>query len=95
MVYMYMGFPSSSDREESACSTGDPSLIRGSERSSGEGNGDPLHYFCLENPMDRGAWWAMHHILFIHSSISGHLGCFHVLSIVNSAGMSNGYMYLF
>jgi len=27
-------------------------------RSSGEGNGNPLQYFCVENPMDRGAWWA-------------------------------------
>ena len=45
--------------------------------------------------MDRGAWWTMHHLFFIHSSISGHLDCLHVLSIVNSAGMNNGYMYLF
>ena len=54
MIYMYMGFPSSSDSEESACNTGDRSLIRGSERSSGERNGYPPQYFCLENPMDRG-----------------------------------------
>ena len=32
--------------------------ISGSERSPGEGNGTPLQYSCLENPMDRGAWWA-------------------------------------
>ena len=37
---------------------GDSSLIPGSGRSPGEGNGNPLHDFCLENPMDRGAWWA-------------------------------------
>ena len=38
--------------------TGDAGLIPGSDRSPGEGNGNPLHYSCLENPMDRGAWWA-------------------------------------
>ena len=35
--------------------------IPGSERSPGEGNGNPLLYSCLENPMDRGAWWATVH----------------------------------
>ena len=37
---------------------GDVGLIPGSERSPGEGHGNPLQYSCLENPMDRGAWWA-------------------------------------
>ena len=41
--------------------SGDASLIPGSGRSSGEGNGTPLQYSCLENPMDRGAWWAIVH----------------------------------
>jgi len=40
---------------------GDPGLIPGSGRSTGEGNGNPLQYYCLENPMDRGAWWATVH----------------------------------
>ena len=40
---------------------GDPGLIPGSERSPGEGNGNPLQYACLENYMDRGAWWATVH----------------------------------
>ena len=39
----------------------DVGLIPGSGRSSGEGNGNPLQYSCLENPMDRGAWWAIVH----------------------------------
>ena len=47
--------------KESTCNAGDPSLIPGSGRSSGEGNGNPLQYSCLENPMDRGAWWATVH----------------------------------
>ena len=37
---------------------GDMGLIPGSGRSPGEGHGNPLQYSCLENPMDRGAWWA-------------------------------------
>ena len=36
----------------------DPDLIRGSGRSPEEGTGNPLQYSCLENPMDKGAWWA-------------------------------------
>ena len=51
------GFPSSSDGKESACNAGDPGSIPGSGRSPGEGNGYPLQYSCLENSMDRGAWW--------------------------------------
>ena len=44
---------------ESACNAGDPGLIPGLGRSPGEGNGNPLQYFCLENSMDRGGWWAI------------------------------------
>ena len=40
---------------------GDTSSVPGSGRSSGEGNGYPLQYSCMENPMDRGAWWAIVH----------------------------------
>ena len=40
----------------SAYNGGDPGSIPGSERSPGEGNGNPLQYSCLENPMDGGAW---------------------------------------
>ena len=48
-------FPGGSDGKASAYSAGDLGLIPGSGRSSGEGNGNPLQYSCLENPMDRGA----------------------------------------
>ena len=41
----------------------DVSLIPGSESSPGEGNGNPLQYSCLDNPMDRGAWWATVHMV--------------------------------
>ena len=47
---------SGSDCRESACNVGDLGLIPGSERSPGEGNGNPLQYSCLENPMHRGVW---------------------------------------
>ena len=44
--------------KESACNAGDPGSIPGSGRSRGEGRGNPLQCSCLENPVDRGAWWA-------------------------------------
>ena len=50
------GFPGSSAGKEFACSAGDLGSIPGSGRSPGKGNGNPLQYSCLENPMDRGAW---------------------------------------
>ena len=50
-----MGFPGGSDAEESAGNVGDLGSIPGSGRSTGEGNGHPLQYSGLENPMDRGA----------------------------------------
>ena len=52
------GFPGGSDGIESACNVGDSGLIPGLGRSPGEGNGNPLQYSCLENPMDREAWGA-------------------------------------
>ena len=51
-----MGFRGGSDSKESVCNAGDPGLIPGLGRSPGEGNGYPLQYSCLGNPMDRGAW---------------------------------------
>jgi len=56
-----LGFPCSSNSKEFACNAGDLGSIPGSGRSSGEGNGNPLQYSCLENPMDRGAWRATIH----------------------------------
>ena len=54
-------FPHSSVGKESACNAGDLGSIPGLGRSPGEGNGNPRQYSCLENPMDRGAWWATVH----------------------------------
>ena len=57
----YHGFPGGSEVKASASNAGDLGLIPGSGRSPGEGNGNPLQYSCLENPMDGGAWWATVH----------------------------------
>ena len=48
-------FPGGSDGKASVYNAGDLGSIPGSGRSPGEGNGNPLQYYCLENPMDRGA----------------------------------------
>ena len=50
-----------SDGRAFTCNAGDLGSIPGSGRSPGEGNGSPLQYSCLENPRDRGAWWATVH----------------------------------
>ena len=55
----FRGFPGSSDGKAPVCNAGDPDSIPGLGRSPGEGNGSPPQCSCLENPMDRGAWWAI------------------------------------
>ena len=54
-----MRFPGGSDGKEFTCNAGDPGSISGSGRFPGEGNGNPLQYSLLENPIDRGVWWAI------------------------------------
>ena len=54
-IAIYNGFPGGSDGKESACNAGDPGSIPGSGRRR---EWQPLQYSCLENSMDRGAWWA-------------------------------------
>ena len=56
-----MSFPGGSDGKESACNAADLGSISGLGRSPGGGDGYPLQCCCLENPMDRGAWWATGH----------------------------------
>ena len=56
-----MGVPGDSDGKESACDAWDPDTIPGSERSPGEGNGCLFQYSCLEDSMDREAWWSTAH----------------------------------
>ena len=59
--YYHKGFPGGSGVKASAHNAGDLGSIPGSGRSPGDGNGNPLQYSCLENPMDGGAWWATVH----------------------------------
>ena len=61
MITTTLGFSGGSEVKASACTAGDLGSIPGSGRSPGEGNGNPLQYSCLENPMDGGAWWATVH----------------------------------
>ena len=58
IVFHCIGFPWWLSGKESACQTGDSSLIAGLGRSPGEGNGNPFQYSCLRSPMDREAWRA-------------------------------------
>ena len=59
MTSIHWSFPGGSDSEQSACNAADPDSVPGSGRSPGEGNGYLPQYSYLENPMDRGARWAM------------------------------------
>ena len=52
MPYISLGFPGGSEGKGSVCNAGDTGSISGSGRLPGEGNGNPLQYSCLENPMD-------------------------------------------
>ena len=61
--------------------TRDSSLIPGLGRSLGEGNGNPLLYSCLGNPMDRGAWWATAHRVAKESDTTKQLMLFAFMSI--------------
>ena len=60
-IYVYVAFPGGSVVKNPPANTEDAGSIPGSERSPGEENGSPLQYSSLENPMDRGAWWAIVH----------------------------------
>ena len=57
----FFGFPGGSEVKASACNAGDLGLIPGLGKYPGEGNGNPLQYSCLKNPMDGGAWWTTVH----------------------------------
>ena len=64
LICISQGFPGGSVGKETACNAGDARVVcslPGSGRVSGEGHGNPLQYSCLENPMDRGLWWAIVH----------------------------------
>ena len=72
MMLYHLGFPGGTEVKVSACNAGDLGSIPGSESSPGEGNGNPLQYSCLENPMDGGAWWVtVHRVAKSQTRLSG------------------------
>ena len=95
MLLWTLGFPGGSDGKASALNEGDLGSIPGSGRSSEEGNGNPLQYSCLENPMDGGAWWAtvrgvaksqtpLSDFTFTFLSLSWTLGCTYLFELAFS-----------
>ena len=109
MLLYVTGFPGGSVGKNLLAHAGDSGSIAGLGRSPWEGNGNPLQYSCLESPMDRRAWQAtvhgiaeldmtvhmLHCILFIQSSGSGYLGCFHLLVLANNTLWTRVYKQLF
>ena len=88
-------FPGGSDSKDSACNVGNQSLIPRLGRSPGEANGNPPQYYCLENPMDGGAWQAtIHRVAKSWTSLSNftknqyqrHLYCATVSQYPSSTG---------
>ena len=100
-VLQLMGFPRWLDCKESACNAGDLGSIPASGRSPGRGNGNPLQYSCLENSIDRGAWWAtVHGVTKSQTRLSDNTQSFNywqifslslvsLFSIVRSSAISN------
>ena len=100
-IFQLKGFPGGSVGKESACKAGDQGSIPGSGRSPEEGNGNPLEYSCLENSIDRGAWWAtVHGVTKSQTRLSDNTQSFNywqifnlslvsLFSIVRSSAISN------
>ena len=57
LTELSLGFPGDTDSKESVCNVGDPGLILGLGRYPGEENGNTIQHSCLENSMEREAWW--------------------------------------
>ena len=76
----HLGLPGGSAVKNPPANVGDVGLIPGLRRFPGGGNGNPLQYSCLENPMDRGAWWATVHGGHKESEMTEH-ACTSVLTI--------------
>ena len=90
-----LGFPGGSEIKASACNTGDLRSIPGPGRSPGEGNGNPLQYYCLENSMDGGAWWAtVHGVANSRTRLSDFTFTFFQLLFYNLLKSNLGHQYV-
>ena len=76
MSVILQGLPGGSVVENPPANVGDVDSIHELERSSGKGNGNPLQYSCLKNPMDRGAWWATVHRFAMSGIMIEHITVF-------------------
>ena len=86
-LFLYMGFPGSSDIKGSACNAGDLGLISGSGRSPGEGNDNPFQYSCLENSMTRGTWQAIAHEVDFPGGSDGKASVYNARDLGSSPGL--------
>ena len=84
------GFPGGSEVKASACNARDLGSVPGSGRSPGEGNGNPLQYSCLANPMGGGAWWAIVHGVAKSRTRLSDFTCTFTLSILYTAVCIHG-----
>ena len=75
-------FPRWLSGKEFTCNAGDVGSIPGSRKALGEGNGNPLQFSCLGNPMDRGAWWATVHGVKRESDTTEQLNDVFVMGVV-------------
>ena len=92
---LIIDLPGGSDGEASAYNAGDLHSIPGSGRSSGEGNGNPLQYSCLENPMDGGAWWAtVYGVAKSRTRLSDFTFTFPIINSLRIVTMSSHIFYL-
>ena len=84
-IYKYQHiFTGGSDGKESACNAGYPGLIPVSGRFPGGGHSNPLQYSCLENPMDRRAWWAtVHGVAKSQTQLSKKHNILHILLYIH------------
>ena len=82
---LLFGLSYGSGSKNSACNVGDLGLIPGLGRSPGEGNSNPFQYSCLENLMDRGAWWATVHAVAKESDTTERLTFVYLVLLFNKA----------
>ena len=92
--FKQVGLPGNSVSKESACRVGELGLIPGPGRSPEEGNGHPLQYPCLDNPMDRGVWWVTVHGVAKSRTWLSDWAHKHALSLFCALGKPSFYYYL-